>query len=113
VWIYATFFSVLFTVYPRSGEGDLLLFSQMNRMSSAAVAIFQLSFLGEPFEINDDFLTMNDAWAAMPAGQKAGVVAFFVCYVVFNILTVILLLNLLSPPPCPQPSPSSARLPIR
>ena len=94
-WMSITFFSVLFTIYPRSGEYSLEVFSDMNGFITSAVSIVELSLVGEPLMINENFLKHPEVFNAMTFGQGFNLVFFVLIYLLFIILSIILLLNLL------------------
>jgi len=94
-WMSLTFLSVLYTVYPRSGNDQLELFAEMNGMASAAVAIFQLSLIGEPMQIDQQFLSRLDVWTLMGGMQAFNIFVFVGLYVLYIVLSLVLLLNLL------------------
>ena len=94
-WMSITFFSVLFTIYPRSGEYSLEVFSDMNGFITSAVSIVELSLVGEPLMINENFLKHPEVFSAMTLGQGFNLIIFILIYLLFIILSIILLLNLL------------------
>lgn len=92
-WVIATGFSVLFTLYPRSGEHTLALLP-FNHMGPAFVALVELALVGEPVQIETDFV-LSDVWQAMPPLQLISIACIAVSYILFILLSIVLLLNLL------------------
>ena len=95
LWTCTTFLSVLYTLYPRSGEGSLALFEEMNNFVTAAAAVFELSLIGEPIAMDSDFLATPATWQTMSSPQNANLTLWLLLYVLFILLSIILLLNLL------------------
>jgi len=98
LWVCCTFLAMLFTIYPRSGSDALELFTQMNSIPTAFVAMLEISLIGNSLALNSDFLTEPGStilWGAMGAGQTFNVVCFVLLYITFVVASMILLLNLL------------------
>jgi hypothetical protein len=92
-WIMIGFLACLYVLYPRSGSHGLDLGSPFNSPLQSVQAVFELSFLGEPAEINLAQLAVISEHTSWPMFICALLWLFL--YLLFIIVTLILLLNLL------------------
>jgi hypothetical protein len=91
VLIFVAFYSMLFTVYPRTGEEALPQATAFNDWAQALEALVYLSFMGEPPEVAVD----KAAFDALSMPQQVNYGIFLSFYTFFILVGMVLLLNLL------------------
>ena len=85
------FYCLLYVVYPRAGDSLLPEAAQFNGWADALQAMATLAFLGEPIdlELSKEQLSLLSGW------QQVDMAVFLLFYVVYILMSIILLLNLL------------------
>ena len=91
VIIMMSFYTLLYTIYPRAGDTLLPQAPAFNDWSSGLESLIKLAFLGESLDV---YLTKEAFLALMPA-QRLNYVVFIVFYLFYILLGMVLLLNLL------------------
>ena len=83
--VFLAFYSMLYTVYPRSGSNELDQASAFNDWSTALQALIYVAFLGEPADVAVDHAAF---WALSPP-QRVSYAIFLGFYVFFILVGMV------------------------